>query len=232
MHAIRTLIFIGIILAAPAARANAVFTVDVDTSSLSGGFSLDFILIGTNGNNVTLDNFQFGTGAVGTTPSPLAAGVTGSLAGGITMTDTAGFFIEFQQPFTAGSFIQFTASMTNIGPGAGGFPDNFSFSLLDNNLVPLPTTDPFGTNTLFSVDLTGDILAPQQFQLIPSASVPEPQSGLLSLSGLAAAWLVRRRMAKRNSHKKALGNCRAACARVPQGAPGGRKELTSEPQRR
>ena len=193
MQSIRTLVLAAIILAAPAARAATVFTVHVDTSSLSGDFSLDYILIGSLGNTVTLDNFQFGTGAPGLTPSPLPAGVTGSLAGGITMTDTAGFFIDFQQPFTAGSFIQFTVSTTNIGPPAGGFPDNFSFSLLDNNLIPLPTTDPFGTDTLFSVDLTGNTLAPQQFQLIPSASVPEPQSGVLLVSGLAAALLIRRR---------------------------------------
>jgi hypothetical protein len=197
MHSFRTFLFAAIVLAAPAARAATVFTVDVDTSSLSGDFSLDFILIGSLGNTVTPDNFQFGTGTPGPTPSPLPAGVTGSLAGGVTLTDSAGFFIEFQQPFTAGSFIQFTASVTDVGPPEGGFPDNFSFSLLDQNLNPLPTTDPFGTDTLFSVDLTGDTLAPQQFQLIPSASVPEPQTGVLFISAISAVWLVRRRrMAK------------------------------------
>jgi hypothetical protein len=193
MHSIRTFFFATALLAAPAARAATDFNIHVDTSLLSGDFSLDFILIGSLGNTITLDNFQFGNGTPGLTPSPLPNGVTGSLAGGITMSDSAGFFIEFQQPFTAGSFIEFTATVTNLGPPAGGFPDNFSFSLLDNNLNPLPTTDPFGTDTLFSVDLTGNTLAPQHSQLIPAASVPEPQTGVLCVSGVALVLLVHRR---------------------------------------
>ena len=59
MHSIRTLAFALIALAAPAAHAATVFTVHVDTSSLSGDFSLDYLLIGSLGNTVTLDHYQF-----------------------------------------------------------------------------------------------------------------------------------------------------------------------------
>src|SRR5258707_673126 len=100
-------LLLGPALALLPATGQAAFTFDVSLNtaplgSASGGpFRVAFDL--TNGgppsNTVTINNFRFAGGS----PTGLAStvgGASGSLAGTVTLTDTA-FFNSFEQAFTA-----------------------------------------------------------------------------------------------------------------------------------
>ena len=203
-------------LEAPICRANLVlvFDVNLDTSGLighpAGPFSIDFQLNDGSGNfagvnTATISNFMFGGGSPSGT-AHLFGGAKGSLSTGVTLTDSSAFINEFFEPFTPGSFLSFTVSLTtNVDPGLT--PDAFSFSILDNLLAPIPTTnfaDAFLFVNINSADLTkadvrtfagdptrpplagGDVIrigAPQ----IPG--VPETGSSIsMLLIGLGAVW--------------------------------------------
>jgi hypothetical protein len=102
------------------------FHVDVDTSSLvddSGApFSLDFQLTGTGANTATLTNFSFTGGGPLTEPTfgpAYTNGASGDLGSSVVLTDTADFFNEFFQGFSAGTTaISFDAVLTRECGGA------------------------------------------------------------------------------------------------------------------
>jgi hypothetical protein len=171
------------LLAAPAAHGSIILAIDIDTSAIVGStVNLDLVLIGLVGNTVTANNFLFGGGMPGLPPIPPA---------GIVLDDSSQFFVEFIQPFTAGSRLHFDVTASNIGPSPGNFPDNFSVYLLDRNLNPLPTTDPTGADGLFSVDLKGAPPTPQVWQLTVSPSFPTPEPGSAILLALGLGLLTK-----------------------------------------
>lgn len=193
----------------PAARAQAVFEINVNTSALighpAGPFYLDFQLndgagVGNGNNTATLSGFSFGGGA------PLGAAtvfgnVTGNLASTITLRDTTPFN-EFFQAFTAGSALRFTLTLSN--QVSVPVPDLFSFAILDNDLFNLPTLAP-GSDALFTVDIAGgtpivntyagsSVFAPVAGGLpiaLPApAVVPVPEPSTYGLVGAALVGIV------------------------------------------
>jgi hypothetical protein len=118
-----------LILAADPARADEIFNVSLDTSKLAsdytGPIGLDFELIGTNANTITVSNFAFGSGSPGPGSAFLTGGASGDLSGTVSLTDTANFFSDFNQQFTPGATLTFTVDTTLVAPPSGGIPDNF-----------------------------------------------------------------------------------------------------------
>ncbi len=207
-----------LILAGPAARADLAWTVSVDTSHITnytGPFALDFELLGTNGNTVTLTNFSFGSGSAGPGPAYLTGGASGNLGSSVSLNDTGNFFSDFNQQFTPGSTLTFTMDSTLVAPPSGVAPDNFSMVIFSgyNPSIGYPagtpttihTTDPSENDTFFNFNINGPGLTTVDsfntpsgditITVTPAIVVPEPSSGvivLLSVVCTAAAIFWRR----------------------------------------
>jgi PEP-CTERM motif len=201
-----------LMLIGPSARAGQVWNVSLDTSRLAadyggGPFALDFELIGTNGNTVTLGAFSFGGGTAGPGLAFLTGGASGDLGSLVTLNDSANFFSDFNQQFTPGSTLSFTVDSTLVPPSPGGTPDNFSiviFTAYDpvngynpftgTGGTPIPTTDPTGSDTFLNMDINGPgATTPTGYPgangdipitITPAGAVPEPSSGVLMILGL------------------------------------------------
>ena len=207
----RLLLGLVLILAGSAVRADQIWTVSLDTSQLAanytGPFALDFELVGSNGNTVTLSNFSFGTAVVPAQASAfLTGGASGDLGSSVSLNDSANFFSDFNQQFTPGGTLTFTVDSTLVAPPSGGTPDNFSMVIFagydpvngynpasGTGGTPIPTTDPSGNDTFFNFNVNGP--GSTTVESFPSASgdititvtpasVPEPSSGVIMLSGL------------------------------------------------
>jgi hypothetical protein len=184
----------------------ALFHFDINTGVLNNAsgnpFALDFTLIsgGSFSNTISISNFVFtgGTATGSTTPT---GSVSGDLGSSITLTSGTNFFNDLYQSFSNGTTdIKFDVNTTTI---LGGTPDNFSVSILDNNAVPLFTTD--ATNsTLAALEIhtnTGvDPIVVSTFQSVaPSPAgvtvtvVPEPASSAGLIGGLGMLLAYRRR---------------------------------------
>jgi hypothetical protein len=205
-------------------RADLMFNVSLGTSGLighpAGPFYIDFQLndgsgTGDANNTVTINNFMFGGGNAVGSPLPSIGGAGGSLFSSVSITDS-GFLNEFTQQFNPGSMLSFSVLLTtNVDPGLT--PDAFSFSILDNLLAPIPTTnfaDAFLFvnirrvnltvadlgNSIFAGDPTqpplagGDVISIGAPQIPGVPGVPETGSSIVMLlMGLGAVWWFRRR---------------------------------------
>jgi hypothetical protein len=196
-------------LAPPAAYANLVFTVTLDTSALVGNanapFALAFVLVDGSGlgdanNTVSLTDFAFAGGGPGSVNSNLSqGGQSGSLGSGVSLTDSS-FFNAFVSTFTPGSVLSFLVdTTTNVDTGPSGpTPDEFSFSLLENCPVTastcsnVPTVDPTGADSLLTINIDSTNPTIESFAssltpapVITSTAMPEPPSVLLLSIGLA-----------------------------------------------
>jgi hypothetical protein len=206
-------------LLGPPARADLVWTVTLDTSQLatnySGPFGVDFELVGSNGNTVSLSNFSFGTAGFAGPGGPFSTGgVSGDLSTSVTLNDSANFFNDFNQQFTPGDTLSFTVDSTTVAPPAGGTPDSFTMVLFSSydqvngynpftgsGGTPIPSTDPTGNDTLVSINVSdptsttvtsypsaaGDI----NVNVTPQA-VPEPSTVIMLLISLVSATAARR----------------------------------------
>jgi hypothetical protein len=227
-----SLLGLALILAGTTARADLVLDVSLDTSRLAanytGPFALDFELVGTNGNTVTVSKFSFGSGgAAGPGSAFLTGGAGGDLGSSVTLFDnnTGTFFSDFNQQFTPGATLSFTVDATLVPPPSGGAPDNFSMVIFQRydpvngynpsngtGGTPIPTTDPTGADTFFNFNVNGP--GTTTVSSYPSSSgdisitvtqasvVPEPSTGLLTLVGIlglaGASCRSRRDVAKRD----------------------------------
>ncbi len=180
--------------------------ISLDTSGLSGSFELAFILTDGSGtgdanNTVTLGDFAFGiggsAGAVDVTLS--TGGVSGDLAAGASLTDSA-FLNIFAASFTPASSLTFDFDLSN-NVDAGVTPDQFSVALLRSDGTVVNTGDPSGANSLLTVNLDSpnpavDVFASELTPapiVTPSSSVPEPASlPLLATSLMGALWFSRK----------------------------------------
>lgn len=223
MNAIRVVtacvvLIVAVAASAGMAAADSIFTVTVDTSSLSGGpFAVAFQLTDGSGladgnNTAILSNFLFGGGsATGCPPAvcTTTGSASGDLTGSVKLTDTD-FFNSFAEQFTVGNTLSFVVDLTT-NMDAGGTPDAFAFSLFDNG-SPIPTLDPLGADTLLSVDISSASPTILTFATDPSrttislaapvigaapSAVPEP--GTLWLMAIALVALVGVRRARRQA---------------------------------
>ena len=190
------------------------YHIRMDTAPLvghpAGPFALNFQFTDGSGNTpgdanntVHLFNFNFGGGSGVGTPTVLG-GASGDLASGVLLNDTD-FLNDFAQTFAPGNELDFDVTLTN-NADAGGTPDEFTFAILDNTGLELPTLGlaGVGSDVFLLTDLTGDPLALQTFasddSQIPAgggnpltiaapvaAAVPEPGSVALLASLIAGS---------------------------------------------
>jgi hypothetical protein len=205
-----------VLLTLGAARAGTIFNVTLNTGPLighpAGPFSIAFEFadgsgIGDGNNAVFMSNFTFGAG--GPSGVPLTFGsVGGDLSSAVVMTDASPVSI-FVQSFTPGSTLTFLLDMTT-DVDAGGTPDEFIMSILDNTLTPIPTTaaSPLSPFLQIDIDSSGPIV--QTFsgdttrlpaggggpigigQPAVSTAAPEPSTLLSALPILYIVWAKRR----------------------------------------
>lgn len=201
----KTLVKIALLAAVmlpAAAFGNIIHFVSIDTSPLmispSGPFSLDFQFIdgsgiGDSNNSVTVDNFNFGTGAPVGVPFVFGS-VIGDLSTGIAFTD-AEFFNAFNQTFTPGAVLGFTVTMTT-NPESIDVPDQFSFAILDGNGFGSPMLiAEVGLGRPTMLAFASDALS---LDAPTVNSVPEPSFGwLVGACCLALGLVARSRSAAR-----------------------------------
>jgi hypothetical protein len=201
-----------LILAGSAARADQVWTVSLDTSQLAtnytGPLALDFELVGSNGNTVTLSGFSFGTGGgAGPGSAFLTGGASGDLSNSVILSDGANFFSDFNQQFTPGGMLTFTVDSTLVAPPSGSIPDSFSMVIFEGydpvngynpysgtGGTPITTTDPSGNDTFFNFNVSGPGTTTVDsfpgsggdipITVTPAGAVPEPSSGVIMLLGM------------------------------------------------
>lgn len=144
-------VLVALVIAFGKAQARAEtlnFTVTMDTTALQSStdsFYLDWALSGSDGNTVTVSNFNFGAnGSAGPTSSILEIGDASggiSVPNGTASVDSSGGYQvnDFSQGFTPGEALSFDVSGTEM-PGNS---DAFLFSIYDGNSL-LPTDGPNG----------------------------------------------------------------------------------------
>jgi hypothetical protein len=198
----------GLILAVTATgRADLTFTVTLDTTPIQsqGPYYVDLTLTGgstANTATATISQFTFGSGGAAGLNSTITTtgGATGGLGSSVTLTDPT-FYNDFNQAFTPGSLLKFTVTIATTTIDSP-IPDNFSFSILDANGIPVPTSDPSTADTLLNLDLTGAMPTIHTYAsasaglaapTVTMATVPEPASVAMLGLGLLAAGLVARR---------------------------------------
>jgi hypothetical protein len=208
MKLICNLCLSALLLATGGARA-ATFSVELNTTPLSGTQTLAFSL--TNGDGVTdnsiqLSNFSFGSGKALGSPTYQGTGVSGNLAGGVKMKDSD--FLElFSQQFTAGSSLSFTLNTTDAF--AGGSPDGFLLYLCDATFSTCYSDDAV-TDSLLALSLTGTPLTTADLVLNGAVAqglhapmveaVPEPGLGpIVAAIGLGGALVRLRRLTGRSA---------------------------------
>ncbi len=202
------------------------YHIRMDTAPLvghaAGPFALNFQFTDGSGNTpgdanntVHLFNFNFGGGS-GMGTSATINGASGDLASGVTLTDTD-LLNDFAQTFTPGNELNFDVTLTN-NADASGTPDEFTFAILDNTGIELPTLGlaDVGADVFLLTDLTGDPLTLQTFAsddsqapagggnplaiAAPTATaVPEPGNVALLASLTVGGSLLLRRSRKRRA---------------------------------
>ena len=190
---------------APARPDAATIQVTVDTSALSGtSASLSWDLTdGDPGASTTaiISGFSTNGGSFDASQATSTGGVSGSLPGPVTITDTD-FFNSLLQPLTLGTSLSFTLDMTTAASGQG-VPDALAFFLLTaDGLASLVATDLLG-DALVTLDANGTAgghlgVAGETEPVVPvsatrTTAVPAPAALLLLAAALLPALLAARR---------------------------------------
>lgn len=188
----------------PARTEGATLQVTVDTSAFNGTpASLGWDLIdGDPGASTTAIITGFSTnGSFDAGQATSVGGVSGSLPGPVTITDTD-FFNSLLQPVTLGTALSFTLDMTTAASGQG-VPDALAFLLLTaDGLTSLVATDLLG-DALLTLDADGTpggllLVAEVTEPSVPveatrTTAVPAPAPLLLLAAALLPTLLVARR---------------------------------------
>jgi hypothetical protein len=144
------------IVVLPLHASTSEYSIGVDTKALAGSHAqlvFDFIAGGPPSNSIEISNFST-DGALGS--SAATGGVTGSLPGTVTLSDSS-FFNEYSVSLTFGHAFTFLLDASANPPPSGSIPDGFSLALL-NPQTSLPlffTTDPTGADSLFLLNIDG-----------------------------------------------------------------------------
>jgi hypothetical protein len=189
----------SLFFAAATARADAMFSVSLDTSSVAGMTEqVVFELIDGDGvidNSVLLAAFGLGGGTIaGAADYFGTTGVSGDLGSSVSTNDSGGFAVLAQLVTFGSSFsFQLTASNNFLGSGS---PDAFSMALYTPDFRACYSDDQVSC-VLLQLDLTGGTLSPASFVLngasaagLPAPvvtfgnTVPEPASLFLLAIGL------------------------------------------------
>ena len=188
----------------PARTEGATLQVTVDTSAFNGTpASLGWDLTdGDPGASTTAIITGFSTnGSFDAGQATSVGGVSGSLPGPVTVTDTD-FFNSLLQPVTLGTAISFTLDMTTAASGQG-VPDALAFLLLTaDGLTSLVATDLLG-DALLTLDADGTpggllLVAGETEPSVPveatrTTAVPAPAPLLLLAAALLPTLLMARR---------------------------------------
>jgi len=206
-HTTSLLASAGLLLATAASQA-AVYHISIDTTALSlpanlgsAPYAVDLQLNAgdtLNNNTAVVSNFAFGGGAGAIGAASGFGGVSGSIASGITLTDSSQFN-EFYQAFGPGSTLSFDLSLTQV-VGAGLTPESFSIAILDGTLANIPTTGLGDTLLQTNIDTTNGLTLNQgsgtgNFAGLNVTAVPEPTATVFALLACGAGVLRRRRLA-------------------------------------
>ena len=188
----------------PARTEGATLQVTVDTSAFNGTpASLTWDLIdGDPGASTTaiITGFSI-NGSFDAGQATSIGGVSGSLPGPVTITDTD-FFNSLLQPVTLGTFVSFTLDMTTAASGQG-VPDTLAFFLLtEDGLASLVATDLLG-DALLALEADGTpggllTTASETDPSVPvsatqSTAIPVPAALLLLAAALLPTLFVARR---------------------------------------
>jgi hypothetical protein len=181
----------------------ATVQVTVDTSAFSGtpaNLSWD-LTDGDSGASTIAIITGFSTnGSFDAGQATSDGGVSGSLPGPVTITDTA-FFNSLRQPVTLGTSVSFTLDMTTAASGQD-VPDTLAFFLLTEGLESLVVTDLLGDALLvFEADGTpggllataGDTEPSVPVSATRTTAIPAPAALLLVAAALLPTLLVARR---------------------------------------
>ena len=188
----------------PARTEGATIQVTIDTSAFDGAAaSLGWDLTdGDPGASTTAIITGFSTnGSFAAGQATSTGGVSGSLPGPVTITDTD-FLNSLLQPITLGTSVSFTLDMTTAASGQG-VPDTLAFFLLtEDGLASLVTTDLLG-DALLALEADGTAgglleVAEETEPSVPvsatrTTEIPAPAPLLLLAAALLPPLLMARR---------------------------------------
>ncbi len=200
------------LLGGPLSAAAIQYTVQVNTSGLSGpGYGLDIQLNPGDSSSqlvaATISSFSLSGGTLDGAPSTIGS-VSGTLPGDVQLTNGT-FLNSYFQNFTPGTALSFLLTLS--GPaidtpnGTASFGSTFGLAIYDPSMLPVSSDDPTGFLALIEIDLAGQT-NPITFSAsggsplgtitrvpsTPTDSVPEPAPVLLLLAGLALTAFGRR----------------------------------------
>lgn len=206
--AVNSIIFMALLSAAPLTAWSYSLDVNINTSGFTGTLAtLAFDFIDGDGiinNTVQISNFLPSGSYI---PGALSGDASGTLNSTVFLGDNSLVINEFLQSITLGNSLQFHIETSNLFNPGSLTPDSFAFFILDDSAsLPLfATTDPLGSDALFTVDLTGandglSVFSAQRGSSralswtvqSSSVSVPTPGTLLLLAAGITGAYLSRK----------------------------------------